>query len=519
MVFILENCAGKESEKERAENIIKIVRVLAKHQEVEGETIREKLRFLIRHIEKHIDKSEWQDEYIKVFWSGVKQGELTEGAWNLIQSETEEKILSKIEVDASPIAKLCDIDCGIFSNADYLSEKYIELIPESKRNALHIKKGNGIFILTEEEVKQLLADDPEGSIIKKTYKNSDIDNYFINTAQEIKYLLYIDDDFKQENYPQITKHLENFKDVLQARLERYGEKYPWYRLHRPHKRSIYESPKIVTSRWGKQNLYAIQNGNFFENSDINLYIPKPETKESLEYILGLLNSRLLNYWMEYKGRGEGVTRQIRLQKIPIRRINFGNLQEVQMHNKIVDKVKGITERMIELSGYLNYFNGIRLTRLNPGDSLPEVNPEAIVKTLPTTKQFSLRTHPDIKSTYPQDFEEIRFILDKVGKIDLTLKGPELKLISKDRKIIFIEGEEGLLHIISLILENHKNESWNSIKELPLIPESAGDYENKKKEVIEKVITLRTEIQRLQASIDEIVFKLYGVSDNTVEINK
>lgn len=38
MVFILEKYAGKEREKERAENKIKIVRVLARHQEVEGET-------------------------------------------------------------------------------------------------------------------------------------------------------------------------------------------------------------------------------------------------------------------------------------------------------------------------------------------------------------------------------------------------------------------------------------------------------------------------------------------------
>ena len=102
--------------------------------------------------------------------------------------------------------------------------------------------------------------------------------YFIDTEKDIKYLLYVNNNFEPKNFPRIVKHLEKFKEVLSARLERYGEKYPWWRLHRPHKISIYEKPKIVTSRWGTENFYAIQEGNFFENSDINLYIPKKKPK-------------------------------------------------------------------------------------------------------------------------------------------------------------------------------------------------------------------------------------------------
>jgi len=517
MVFILEKCAGKDREQERAENRIKIVRVLAKNQEIPEDSIRAKLSFLTKHIEKHIYRSEWQDKYIKVFWSGVRQGELSEGAWNLIQTKGEKEILSKIEANASPISKLCEIDCGVFSNADYLSKKHINLIPENKQHQFSIKEGDGIFVLKGDEVKLLLTDDPKKTIIKRTYKNSNIDNYFINIDQEIKYLLYIDNNFAPNKFPEITKHLEKFKEVLQARLERYGEKYPWWRLHRPHKKSIYEGQKIVTSRWGKQNLYAIQEGGFFENSDINLYIPRPDTKEALEYILGLLNSRLLNYWVKYKGRSEGVSRQLSLQEIPIRCIDFDNPNDVKLHNEIVDKVKLISEKMRELAVYSKYFEGPRLTRLKPQDPLPDINSEPIVQALLPEKRFSLRTYLDIKINYGRDFEEARFILNKVGKVDLTLYGPELKLTGKDRKVIIVGGSEELLQIISLILENHKNEPWSSIKELPLIPETVGDYENKKQEVIEKVVILRTEIQKIQSSIDAIVFDLYGVSESFGEI--
>ncbi|GAG25122.1 unnamed protein product, partial [marine sediment metagenome] len=79
--------------------------------------------------------------------------------------------------------------------------------------------------------------------------------------------------------------------------------------------------------------------------------------------------------------------------------------------------------------------------------------------------------------------------------------------------ILIRGQEELLRIISNILENHKNEYWNSIKELPIIPKNVKDYKNKKQTIIEKVANLRTEIQKIQTSIDEIIFKLYNVSKN------
>lgn len=510
MVFVLTKCSGKEKERERENNHIKIVKVKCKNQDLDGKTIRENLDFLTTHIQKHINKSKYEDAYIKVFWSGVRQGELTEGAWNLTYSTVEEKILSKIESNASPITDLCEIDCGIFSNADYLSAKYVELIPSSKRGRLHIKDGDGIFVLTEEEVRPLLVDDPERRIIKRTYKNSAIDNYYVETESEIKYLLYSDDDFKPDRFPSIAEHLGKFREVLDARLRRYGEKYPWWRLHRPHKRSIYERPKIVTSRWGKQNLYAIQTGNFFENSDINLYIPKSDTKESLEYILGLLNSRLLNYWVEYKGRGEGVSRQIRLQKIPIRRIDFDNAEDVRLHNDIVDKVKSIREKMAELAGFSKYFKGTRLTRLKFEDPLPDINSEAVVQSLPPEKRFSLRTHPAIRIAYSPDFQDAEFILSKVGEVSMTLEGAEVKIYGKGRKTFYINGKEKLLKIIAQILANYQGEHWASIKEVPFVPQNPEEFEAKKQHILDTVSKLRAQIQELQSSIDTMVFKLYDM---------
>jgi type I restriction-modification system DNA methylase subunit len=153
MVFILEKCAGKEREKERAENRIKIVRVLAKHQEVEGKTIREKLRFLAQHIEKHIYKSEWQDEFIKVFWCGVKQEEMPKdgGAWNLQHDMSINIILDKIERTGEKIGKFLHVGCGVLTNRDYVTTTNISRLTQSEIERHGIKLGDGIFVLSEKE--------------------------------------------------------------------------------------------------------------------------------------------------------------------------------------------------------------------------------------------------------------------------------------------------------------------------------------------------------------------------------
>jgi len=518
MVFILTKCSGKEREEERKNNHIKLVQVKCKNQDLPGDTIRENLDFLTKHIAKHINKPNYEDKFIKVFWSGVKQVELTEDAWDLKQSKTERQILSFIESKTHPIMELCEIDCGIFSNADFLTKKYIHLIPEQKRNEFSITEGNGIFVLTEEEAKTLLPDDPQRKIIKRTYKNSDIGRYFIDTEKDIKYLLYVNNNFEPKNFPRIVKHLEKFKEVLSARLERYGEKYPWWRLHRPHKISIYEKPKIVTSRWGTENFYAIQEGNFFENSDINLYIPKKETKESLEYILALLNSKLLNYWIKYKGRGKGVSRQIRLKKIPIRRVNFSDPEEVKSHDKIVDKVKSIIEKIVKLAKYSKYFSGPRLTRLKFNESLPKTDNEVIIKNISSENIYNIRTNPKIKIEKIKNFNENEFYFSKIEKPGLILTGDaQLKIKNKNKTSLLIEGPYELLKLLYDILPNWKNKPWDEIKENILLPDNTISFNTKKANILNEVQNIRSGILELQQQINQVVYKLYGLNEREIKI--
>ena len=535
MVFILEKCPSskvantmvetslQENIAKKEKNQIKIVKV----KEMPIVTGVKPLKGLIDHIEKHIDKKEYSDDYIDVFYSAVTQGELADGAWNLGFAGAQARILMKIEENTKRIDELCEIDCGIFSNADFVSEKYLTLIPDRKRQELNIQPNDGIFVLNESEVEDLLKDDTQGEIINRTYKNSDIDKFYIETESDVKYLLYIDDSFKPEKFPEITRHLEKFKEILQARLDRYGENYPWWRLHRPHNRTIYENPKIVTSRWGRQNTYAIQSGNFFENSDINLYIVKSEVKESIKYLLGLLNSKVLNYWVFFKGRGEGVSRQIRLKQIPIRRIDFSKKDEVKIHDTLVKKVEAVIETKNRLAEYNNFFE-TRLTRLEDPKDVLEPDAFAITRSLPASDLRVLRTHPKVQiveSTLLGSRDPIReakdtddFYLAKVGEIkgatlfDKSTKGVQysIKLISKNKKQITITAPKEIVYYLKEVLSDYNGKSLDETKKIPLAKD-LETYEAKRGEILKEAKKLVAKVQSIQSEIDEIVYELYGIT--------
>lgn len=510
MVFILEKCSVEEREKERDANNIKIVRVLAKHQEIPGNIIREKLRFLTAHIQEYIDKNEWQDEYIKVFWSGVRQGGLIGKTWNLIRGGETDRILEKIQQRGIPLSDICNINQGIVSGADRVTGRNIKLLPEHFITTYDIKVGDGIFVLNGEELQSLQLSEDEMSLIKPFYKNSDIERYHIK-LENPHFVIYTTKDTDIDKYPRIKAHLEKFRPILENRLRVYGEDYPWHKLHRERDQKIFEGEKIVTPNRAPQNTFGLSNVPLYAMSDV-FFITVINQSEKLLYILAILNSALMDFWFSRTKKGKGEIREYvgtPLSQIPIRRIDFDNSEDVRLRDEIVEKVKGIEEKMAELADYSKYFKGIRLTRLKPEDPLPDTNPEAIVQSLAPEKRFSLRTHPQIRVNHSLDFQEANFILGRIGDVSLTLEGAELRLHSKGRKVLLVSGEERLLTIIAQILEEHRGKSWASVKEMPCIPQSSEEFEAKKQQVFDAASKIRIQIQALQKSIDMMVFELYG----------
>jgi len=326
MVFVLEKCSGKEKTEERNENTIKIARVLARDQDIPGRTISKKLSFLTRHLSEHLVKDEYEDEYLKVFWSGTRQGRLSDKRWNILHSHIAEELVSQISGAGEPLGEICRVSEGVKTSANALTQKL-----RAKLNNPTLELGSGIYVLTERELAErgISADITP---VKSFFAGEDISCYVIDRA-ECKYIIYADKDFDIEDYPLIKIHLQRFRPALEDREEIGGGGFKWYSLLRPRKRDFFEDTKIVTSYRSEHNRFALCNEKLYGPTGVYFIVKKPEVSEAVGYLLGLLNSQLLDLWMELKSRKKGKVREYTsstLNTIPIRRINFDNSDEVKL---------------------------------------------------------------------------------------------------------------------------------------------------------------------------------------------
>ncbi len=223
---------------------------------------------------------------------------------------------------------------------------------------------------------------------------------------------------------------------------------------------------------------------------------------------------VIEFWCRHKLKYKGAREYYAtpLKEIPIRRIDFTNPSDVSMHEEIVKRVDEIMNMLAQLYDSSRFFKGLKLSRLNKDDVLPELDSEAIISSLPPEIIFSIRTHPGIKTVHENDFDEAKFILSKVGYVITTLEGQQLNLGSKDGKSIFLFGDDAILRIARDVLEKHVGETWFHIKEEPIIPFNSNDFIAEKERVVNKVSQLRDDIHHLQDSIDNSVIKLYGLNE-------
>ena len=316
--------------------------------------------------------------------------------------------------------------------------------------------------------------------------------------------------------------MEKYREILQDRLDRYEESYPWYCLHRERDESKLSAAKIVTPRWGGDlKSFAYQTGEFYENSDLNVLTLRPEARENLKYVLGLLNSKVVQCWMSEKAKQKGLTRQSMLYKLPIRRIDFSKKREVAKHDRIVRLVDQMSATKQQLAK-LNRFFAIRLTRLTGPDQLPEPDIEAVTRSLKGAALRRLHNHPKVTVQSEHTGE---FILTRVGDIvdaaELFTKRTKehryaLRLSGKGRKKVTVIAPKEILRYLHQILAAWKGKSWDEIKELP-IAKDLVTYRAKEKQIVSEARKLLRKTVSIQTKIDALVYDLYGLTDKEIKI--
>lgn len=306
MVFLLE--------KNKEKNIIKICfsKILFNKE-------------VLVDLEKFLLKNK-SDNYV-YYISNIDRKKYIEDSNIVFLNNIIDTITSKIKLQENFKFSADEITNGIHPHHAIVTKKMLEQL---KNN---YKIGDGIFVLTDNEIKKLSLNENEKKLLKPLYESELLTKYTYKKDNH-KYIIYTDSSFKDisqmKEYPILKKHLDNFKEVITSDNKPYG-------LHRARKEEFFIENKIVSLRKTSEPYFCyLDKPSYFM---AEFYILKTD-RIDMKYLTGLLNSKLVAFWLRYMGKMQGSNYQI--DKEPLMNIPL-KIADENIENKIIDLVDEIIE--------------------------------------------------------------------------------------------------------------------------------------------------------------------------------
>lgn len=265
---------------------------------------RAKNKIDIKIFDKNYDTLRFLNDNIKYTKS---QKELTENPWIL---SSYDRIISKIERNSTKLNDICFVSKGMDTGL------------------------NKAFIVNSKIVKDNKI---EKSILRSLIKNSDIHGYLINEPH--LYLIYTDNYTKIDNYPNTKKFLEKFKTELTNRWAYKVGNCRWFSLSTLRSKELFDNSeqKIYTPYRATQNTFALDNKRLYGMTDTTIIVMKRGDINIL-FLLGLLNSKLFNFYIRLTGKKKGKSIEYfadYLKNLPIKILSE---QEQQPLVKLVNRI-------------------------------------------------------------------------------------------------------------------------------------------------------------------------------------
>jgi type I restriction-modification system DNA methylase subunit len=278
----------------------------------------------------------------------VKQSNLTTGSWIVVRPSATE-LVSKIKQPSIPLGDLVDsISEGIVTGK------------------------NEVFVLTSSKANSLVL---EKDLLKTVLQGKQIRRYYLEPPTRLLIYPYRIHNGKSEviresdlgsQFHAIWSYLNSQRGLLSGRgyFDKSGKS--WYELWCERSFAQQAADKIVVSELASTNRFAYCGKDIFYLDTACGIIPKDKSFSALLYLLGILNSPLMESYYKLttvpKASGFYIYKTMFLKDLPIRSINFDIPTEKKLYHDLV----ALVDRMLELNKRLA---PIRTTPCNERDEL------------------------------------------------------------------------------------------------------------------------------------------------------
>ena len=422
------------------------------------------------------------DIYVAEHKYTVDKSELNDSGWSLV-NESIQLIIEKLHLSA-------------ISLGEYINGKIYRGILTGLNEA---------FVIDENTRKMLIAEDPKSSeLIKPFLFGRDIKHY--EPPDSGHYLILIPNGWTQDHlsgttegfrwfqeaYPAISNHLSKFSEDAQ---KRYDKGVYWWELRPCDYYKEFENPKIIYAEIATRGQFTLDVKNCF--SDTTSYILGSDSK----YLLGILNSTLWTFLFsktssEIRGGFYRWKRQY-MSPLPIRRISFTTPEP--------DRARKVAElkQLYQASKFDDILADVEacLPKDAQGNFISEQEKSDVVHDLLAFLAEQMLEMNKQKQAEIKGF--LRWLEGEVGaKVeDLT---PKTK-VQEYHKLQFDE--------LLAILKKNK-------RKIAIDPARREPQERLRAEFDASVGKLKPLMERIAATdglIDQIVYKLYGLTEEEIGI--
>lgn len=258
-----------------------------------------------------------------------------------------------------------------------LAEESTQLKLENFKNACYIRNGlfdkkvvrigdccdigNGMVSGLDVAFKLDCSDDlndNERKCVIKVLKAKNLEPYFYNSVSSYIFMLnantqHIDSEEQfRKIYPHFYEKLIKYKEDLGKRYS-YNRCIPYWDFVFPRNQKLFEKKvdKIFIpckERISKKKYFrfCLAQKGVYPLQDVTGIVKKDLCRESTEYILAYLNSKIVFEWLCYNGivKGEIVEfSEAPIANIPFRQIDWNSPSEIQCHDEITSAVKKYIE--------------------------------------------------------------------------------------------------------------------------------------------------------------------------------
>lgn len=307
---------------------------------------KERAQFFFKRI--HRIASELSSGFIE--YDTYNSNSFSEQPWIFV-SRKSQSIFDKIKnANTIPLRSIAEIAVGLQTSADKI---YIFQPEAETETTFHFKFRNIEFEIEKAICKPCLYN-LSFSLFDTIKPNAQLIFPYIilNDRAEV-----FSEDYFQEQFPLTWAYLNTFKEELSKRSINGGKGFKWYQYGRSQSLTrFHNTQKLIWAVLSTDPGYIFDENNlqFTGGGNGPYYSLFTNSNYSLHYILGILSHPIIESMVksgasEFRGAYYSHSKQF-IENLPIRQIDFTNVNERKIHNEIVKTVSQIIATKVTYNG-------------------------------------------------------------------------------------------------------------------------------------------------------------------------